>query len=319
MTGPRFQIPESLLEALRARRTEQQRKRAAARLDRLPTRSPSLIGSIKNMFSAPKTDVERVVDRFVEGMDQLQDEVENQHDAFLLDPGMGPMIYITSDGRVLLDMRSWDGEPMREATEDEGIAALVVGAKKTSIGELLDLIPVRPPDGLQCPMCSGTRWFTFGEGQLVCLLCRGRGWATRERIAKAQADGTWPLREAAPGGTAAKARPTEDELLRDLNGHDQLVVRCARGDLSWADFETAYDSFYPRYPLDGHASDAEELALFEKHAMRIALHREIWDQILTKVTGDERLGQQANVDAGFIGTGEAVRRIQELVRKHLKV
>ena len=71
------------------------------------------------MFSASKPDVESAADRFVEGMDQLQDEVENEYDAFLLDPGMGPMTYLTSDGRVLLDMRSWDGEPMHEATEDE--------------------------------------------------------------------------------------------------------------------------------------------------------------------------------------------------------
>jgi hypothetical protein len=86
---------------------------------------------------------------------------------------------------------------MREASDDEAIAALVVGGKKTSIGELLDLISTRPFDGLQCPMCWGTRWFTFGEVQLVCPLCRGRGWATRETISRAEADGTWPLRQAA--------------------------------------------------------------------------------------------------------------------------
>jgi hypothetical protein len=83
--------------------------------------------------------------------------------------------------------------------------------------------------------------------------------------------------------------------------------------------ERAYDNFYPRYPLDGHKSDAAELLLFEKHASRVALHREIWEQILTKVTGDEHLSQQATVAVGFIGSTEAVRRIQALMTMHLRV
>lgn len=116
-----------------------------------------------------------------------------------------------------------------------------------------------------------------------------------------------------------RERASEDELLRDLDLHDQLVVMCARAELSWAEFERAYNNLYPRYPLDGHESDAQELLLFEKHAARIALHREVWEQVLTKVTGDEHLGDQATVDAGFIGSAEAVRRIRELVRTHLKV
>jgi len=41
-------------------------------------------------------------------------------------------------------------------------------------------------------------------------------------------------------------------LLNDLDAHDALVMRCARGQLTWAQFERAYDNFYPRYPLDGH-------------------------------------------------------------------
>lgn len=256
----RFELPDSLLEALRARRNEQRHKQdeASRRLHQVPTPAPSLIDSVKKLFSVSK-DVGQVVAQYVDGMDQFQVEVENEQDAFLLDPGMGPMTFITADGRVLLDMRAWDGEPLREATDDEAIASLVVGAKKTTIGELLDLIPTRPLDGLQCPMCSGTRWFTYGEIQLVCLLCRGRGWASREAIAKAEADGTWPLREAGHGDALARARPAEDELLRDLDLHDQLVARCARGELSWAEFERAYDNLYPRYPLDGHESDAQEL------------------------------------------------------------
>lgn len=113
-------------------------------------------------------------------------------------------------------------------------------------------------------------------------------------------------------------RPDETELLNDLDAHDALVTQCAHGELSWAEFERTYDDLYPRYPLDGHESDAQELRLFEKHAARIALHRDVWEQVLTKITGDEHLGEQATVDAGFIGSAEAVRRIKELARTHLK-
>ena len=109
----------------------------------------------------------------------------------------------------------------------------------------------------------------------------------------------------------------EGELLRELDAHDALLRRCARGELSWSEFEAAYDSFYERYPLDGHESGADELSLFDKHAARIALHREVWERVLTKVTGDEYLHLRATVDAGFIGSQEAIRRVQELAREHL--
>jgi len=65
----------------------------------------------------------------------LQLEVEDSEDAFLLDAGMGPMTYLTSDARVLWDHRSWDGI------------------------------------------------------EIICALCCGRGWATADIRADAQARG----------------------------------------------------------------------------------------------------------------------------------
>jgi hypothetical protein len=40
---------------------------------------------------------------------------------------------------------------------------------------------------------------------------------------------------------------------------------------------------------------------------------------LTEAELLEHLGQQATIDARFIGPDEAVRRIQELARTHLKL
>jgi hypothetical protein len=130
-------------------------------------------------------------------MDGLQDEVERDHDAFLLDPGMGPMVYITASGRVLIDGRTWDGEALREATDDEGVAAVAAGAGTTGITGLIALIPPCPDDGMICPMCHGSRWFQIqGSATIVCPLCRGRSWAVQSMLDAAAANGIWPLRPA---------------------------------------------------------------------------------------------------------------------------
>lgn len=107
----------------------------------------------------------------------------------------------------------------------------------------------------------------------------------------------------------------EEDLLRDLDAHDALVHRCARGELSWKEFEAAYDNFFPRYPLDGHEGSPELLRLLDRYADRVALHHQIWEQVLTKVTGDEHLADQRTREAGYIGPDEAVRRVRELVER----
>lgn len=112
---------------------------------------------------------------------------------------------------------------------------------------------------------------------------------------------------------------SEEELLIELDVHDELVARCARGAVTWKEFEAAYDSFYPRYPLDGHESDAEELLLLKKHAARITLHRRIWEEVLTRMTGAEHLHLSTVIEAGFIGPTEAMRRIQVLAAAYLKL
>lgn len=100
---------------------------------------------------------------------------------------MGPMTFLTSDGRVLLDHRSWDGEALRVATYEDAIAALVVGAKKTGISALLGLVPECPEDGSQCPRCAGERWdlsLRVQGMEVVCGLCRGRGWVRDDSSAR---------------------------------------------------------------------------------------------------------------------------------------
>jgi hypothetical protein len=121
------------------------------------------------------------------------DDITQREDAFLLDPGFGPACYITADGRMLRDYREWveacgprpEWEPpVREATADEAVSMLVVGAKKTGLAGLLDLIPPRSPTAVICPGCVGERWRMIGgvivatgqPGRIVCGSCGGRGW-----------------------------------------------------------------------------------------------------------------------------------------------
>jgi len=89
------------------------------------------------------------------------------------------MLYLTADGRVLEDSRGWDGDAVVELTGEQANAALVIGAKKTGISGLLDLLPPRPPDGKVCPKCNGTRTAEPIEGfgqKFPCDMCGSRGW-----------------------------------------------------------------------------------------------------------------------------------------------
>jgi hypothetical protein len=104
------------------------------------------------------------------------DDVIEGNDAFLLDPGLGPAFYLTSDGRVLVDMREWNGGPIREASETEALAALVVGAKKTGVVALLSLLPEPPEDAQSCPLCHGDHYLVSQGERWICPKCSGRGW-----------------------------------------------------------------------------------------------------------------------------------------------
>lgn len=184
----KFAIDDELIRRLRRRRDDR-RVEIEDRAEYRATFSAKARNWFRRKFRNhdPKAIAQVMADDFLAGMDELQQETEAQYDAFLIDPGMGPMTYLTADGRVLLDFRSWDGDEVREATEDEAIMALVVGAKKTGVPQLLDLIPPSPNGGSECPMCHGTRWAepvpNFGS-TTVCITCSGRGWtaasATRE-------------------------------------------------------------------------------------------------------------------------------------------
>jgi len=110
----------------------------------------------------------------------VRDRVEQDHDAYCLDGGLGPGWYMTADGRFLRDGSGWDDEPLREATEAEAFQAIVIGAKKTGISGLLALLPARPNGAPTCTHCDGTRFAALAPHRdaprFVCKACDGLGW-----------------------------------------------------------------------------------------------------------------------------------------------
>ena len=155
------------------------------------------MGTMRALLSRRELDAKKLSAKYEDSLHSLQHEVEDEHDAFLLDPGSGPMAYLTADGRVLVDGRSWDGSALREATDDEAIGALVSGAAKTGLLGLLALVPACPADGSACPLCHGALHAQPYPGigpELVCLLCHGRGWVTDALLADAKTTGSWPRR-----------------------------------------------------------------------------------------------------------------------------
>ncbi len=107
---------------------------------------------------------------------------------------------------------------------------------------------------------------------------------------------------------------SEQELVDALDEHDALVAACARGELSFEEFERVYQSFYPRYALDGHeATDHDERMLLLKYEARISLHREVWETVVGQLATDEI----AAMDPNRIHIAEAVRRLQALARTYL--
>lgn len=62
-------------------------------------------------FDVPDTLIQQLRDHWRRDLD----DVEREHDAVVLDGGLGPALYLTRDGRVLVDGTGWDTSGIREA------------------------------------------------------------------------------------------------------------------------------------------------------------------------------------------------------------
>ena len=109
------------------------------------------------------------------------DDLTRTYDAFMLDPGLGPPVYLTTDGRVVWDDDIWGVT----GTRAEALASTFAGIQKTGIGRLRDLLPARLSDAVDCANCRATGRFD-ADGNMVdvhgrhfsviCMTCAGVGW-----------------------------------------------------------------------------------------------------------------------------------------------
>jgi hypothetical protein len=109
------------------------------------------------------------------------DDLMKTYDAFMLDPGLGPAIYLSSDGRIVWDDDGWGVL----GTRADALAAIRAGVNKTGVQRLLALLPSRESGSIDCPNCDATGRFD-AHGQLrdvsgqrfsiVCVTCAGLGW-----------------------------------------------------------------------------------------------------------------------------------------------
>ena len=114
--------------------------------------------------------------------DVVSSDVANYGAAIWLHTSLGTSYYLLRDGRVVITEVLDSEMPLRIATDDEVLGALVLGAKTLEEPQLLAALPPRPPTATDCLRCSGTRWWqapgtwTPVAPMLVCPDCAGRGW-----------------------------------------------------------------------------------------------------------------------------------------------
>jgi hypothetical protein len=68
-----------------------------------------------------------------------------------------------------------DVQTEREATTEERIAALVLGAEKWP--QIAELLPARPTDAVDCSACRGAGMIPR-PGGVICSKCHGLGWVS---------------------------------------------------------------------------------------------------------------------------------------------
>jgi hypothetical protein len=129
-------------------------------------------------FDVPNSLFQRLRDHWGRPLDAI----EREYDAVILDGGLGTALYLTRDGRVIVDGSGWDDLGVREGTRAESLIALIVGARKTGEAGLLELLPARSPDARDCQYCNSTGWIETGdERRFVCITCGGVGWLEGRR------------------------------------------------------------------------------------------------------------------------------------------
>jgi hypothetical protein len=89
-------------------------------------------------------------------------------------------VFLTPDGEVI-SMGYERGELERSRASRDLLNALVCGAERYPI--LAALIPERPQDSTDCPLCDGAGEYDVGRHSsrsAICVFCGGLGWVPND-------------------------------------------------------------------------------------------------------------------------------------------
>ncbi|MDO6537379.1 hypothetical protein Q4524_02180 [Alteromonas stellipolaris] len=103
---------------------------------------------------------------------------------------------------------------------------------------------------------------------------------------------------------------SEQDIVKHLDVHDQIVSECLDGKLDFRSFCERYNNFYDFCALDGHESDVQEAALLSKYEHRILLHKRIRDEILYKVCSEEDANKSSFIESGRFGPRVALDKLK---------
>jgi hypothetical protein len=105
---------------------------------------------------------------------------------------------------------------------------------------------------------------------------------------------------------------SESELLEVLDRADAMIAACVDGTLEFRSFYAQLGHLHSYHALDGHESDEEEIAVLDRHRVRIEWIERVLEEV-GEVCADEDATKEAYIKAGRFGSAEALRRLRTLV------
>ena len=106
---------------------------------------------------------------------------------------------------------------------------------------------------------------------------------------------------------------SELDLLQTIEAKNALIRQCIAGEIEFKEFCAKYNDFYTYYALDGHESDDEEQALFEKHENKIKPHRIVAYEVLGQLCSDDDAELESYKSMGRFGAVEALKRLKNVI------
>ena len=112
---------------------------------------------------------------------------------------------------------------------------------------------------------------------------------------------------------------SEQNIIENLDFHDQLVMDCAFGKLDFWAFCEKYNNFFYFYALDSHEADEEEFELLKKYEERIIFHEQVTKHVLGQVCADIDAIKPDYIESGRFGLKVAVKKLAALVDEKVKI